>query len=304
LPHRPKRCEKEKQDRMKNILVTGSNGQLGNELRNISGKYPSFNMIFTDLPELDITERFTCESFIKKYNIDFLINCAAYTAVDKAESEAVLAYKLNSEAPAMLAELAATHQFTLLHISTDYVFNGRHYEPYTEQDTPNPASVYGKSKLEGELAILQSAANALIIRTSWLYSAYGHNFVKTILRLAKEKEELKIVYDQVGTPTYAADLATCILDILKNQQIEGQHIYNYSNEGVCSWYDFANAIIELSGLQCKVAPIRSTDYPTVAPRPSYSVLDKSRIKKDFKIQVPWWKDSLKQCLQKINNKID
>ncbi|MBE0664151.1 MAG: dTDP-4-dehydrorhamnose reductase [Bacteroidales bacterium] len=288
---------------MKNILVTGSNGQLGNELRNLSIHYPNFNMIFTDLPELDITERIACESFIKKHNIDFLINCAAYTAVDKAESEPELAFKLNKEAPAILTELAAKHHFTLVHFSTDYIFDGQHFEPYTEQDTPNPSSVYGKSKLEGETAILNSASCAIIIRTSWLYSAYGHNFVKTILRLAREKEIINIVYDQVGTPTYAADLAKCILDMLKSRKIEGQHIYNYSNEGVCSWYDFANAIIELRGLQCKIVPIRSADYPTAAPRPPYSVLDKSKIKKDVEIHIPWWKDSLALCLQFMQKQI-
>jgi len=284
---------------MKNILVTGSYGQLGNDLRNLSSHYPGFNMIFTDLPELDITDRIACESHIRNHKIDFLINCAAYTAVDKAESEPAPANKLNSEAPAMLAELAVKHHFTLVHISTDYVFNGLHFKPYTEQDIPDPASVYGKSKLEGEKAILQSAANAIIIRTSWLYSAYGHNFVKTILRLAKEKAELNVVYDQVGTPTYAADLAKCILDILKSNKIEGKHIYNYSNEGVCSWYDFACFIVESSGSDCKVFPIPSKEYPTPAPRPSYSVLNKSRIKQDFGIQIPWWQNSLSVCLQRI-----
>jgi dTDP-4-dehydrorhamnose reductase len=284
---------------MKNILVTGSNGQLGNELRNLSGHYPGFNMIFTDLPELDISDRIECESLIRKHNIDFLINCAAYTAVDKAESEPGLADKLNSEAPAMLAELAAKYNFALVHISTDYVFSGRHHKPYLETDNPDPEAVYGKSKLAGEEAILQSDAKALIIRTSWLYSAYGHNFAKTILRLAKEKQEIRVVFDQVGTPTYAADLAKAILDIVNRNNIRGQSIYNYSNEGVCSWYDFAISIIELSGSDCEVIPIRSEDYPTPAPRPSYSVLDKSKIKQDFQIRIPWWKESLNVCLQEL-----
>jgi dTDP-4-dehydrorhamnose reductase len=284
---------------MKNILVTGSNGQLGNELRNISSHYPGFNMIFTDLPELDITERLACESFIRKHNIDFLINCAAFTAVDKAESEPELAYKLNKEAPAMLAELAAKHNFILVHISTDYVFNGRHFEPYTEQDIPNAASVYGKSKLEGEQAIINSAANVIIIRTSWLYSAYGHNFVKTVLRLAKENKQIRIVFDQIGSPTYALDLANTILEIIEKQNIAGQGVYHYSNEGVCSWYDFARTIIELSGSDCEVVPIRSEDYPTPAPRPAYSVMDKGKIKHDFKIHIPWWKESLALCLKNM-----
>lgn len=284
---------------MKNILVTGSNGQLGNELRNISSHYPGFNMIFTDLPELDITERLECESFIRKYNIDFLINCAAYTAVDKAESEPELAYKLNKEAPVMLAELAVKNNFTLVHISTDYVFNGRHFEPYTEENSPKPASVYGKSKLEGEQAILHSSSNAIIIRTSWLYSAYGHNFVKTILRLAKENKQIRIVFDQIGSPTYAFDLANTILEIIEKKTISGQGVYHYSNEGVCSWYDFARTIIELAGSDCEVVPIRSEEYPTPAPRPAYSVMDKGKIKHGFKIQIPWWKDSLALCLKNM-----
>lgn len=284
---------------MKNILVTGSNGQLGNELRNLTSQYPGFNMIFTDLPELDITDRIACHSLIRKHNIEFLINCAAYTAVDKAESEPEPAFKLNKEAPAMLAELAAKLNFTLLHISTDYVFNGRHFKPYTEQDIPNPESVYGKSKLEGEQAIINSSANAIIIRTSWLYSAYGHNFVKTVLRLAKENKQIRIVFDQIGSPTYALDLANTILEIIGKQTIAGRGVYHYSNEGVCSWYDFAKTIIELSGSDCEVVPIRSKDYPTPAPRPAYSVMDKIKIKHDFKIHIPWWKESLALCLKNL-----
>lgn len=282
---------------MKNILITGSNGQLGNELRKLSRHYTGFNIIFTDLPELDITNRTACESLIRKHNIEFLINCAAYTSVDKAESEPELAFKLNKEAPAILSELATEHHFSLVHISTDYVFNGQHFEPYTEQNIPNPESVYGKSKLAGEQGILRSAANAIIIRTSWLYSAFGHNFVKTVLRLAKQNKHIKIVFDQIGSPTYSADLAKTILEIIENHNIKGRSIYHYSNEGVCSWYDFANAIIELSGLKCKVIPIRSNDFPTPASRPPYSVLDKAKIKQDFKIQIPWWKDSLKVYFQ-------
>jgi dTDP-4-dehydrorhamnose reductase len=284
---------------MKNILVTGSNGQLGNELRNISSHYPGFNMIFTDLPELDITEQAAMDTFILSNAIDFLINCAAYTAVDKAESEPEQAILINATAVGVLAQLAARHNFALVHISTDYIFSGRQYKPYLETDSSDPETVYGKSKLAGEESVLQSGANALIIRTSWLYSAYGHNFTKTILRLAKEKDEIRVVYDQVGTPTHAADLAKAILDIINRNNIRGQSIYNYSNEGVCSWYDFANAIIELNGLKCKVVPVRSKDYPTPAPRPPYSVLDKARIKKDFGIQIPWWKESLNVCLQRL-----
>ena len=285
----------------KKILVTGSNGQLGNELRKTSAQYPGFEIIFTDLPELDITDQYATDDFFKNQKPDFLINCAAYTAVDKAESEPEKADQINAKATALLAAGAARYNFKLVHISTDYVFNGQHYKPYTEDDATSPQSAYGRSKLAGEEAIRQSGAHSLILRTSWLYSAYGHNFVKTILRLAKERSEIKVVFDQVGTPTWAADLARCILSMIDKPQPERCSIYHYSNEGVCSWYDFAQTIIKTEGLNCRVLPVRSKEFPTPAPRPAFSVLDKSKIKKDFSVQIPWWQESLRKCLKRVNN---
>jgi dTDP-4-dehydrorhamnose reductase len=286
---------------IKRILVTGSNGQLGNELRKASGQYPGFKIIFTDLPELDITDQYATDVFFRNQKLDYLINCAAYTAVDKAESEPEKSDQINAKATALLAAGAARYNFKLVHISTDYVFNGQHYKPYTEDDATSPQSAYGKSKLAGEEAIRQSGAQSLILRTSWLYSAYGHNFVKTILRLAKERSEIKVVFDQVGTPTWAADLAKCILSMINKPQPERCSIYHYSNEGVCSWYDFAQTIIKSGGLNCRVLPVRSKEFPTPAPRPAYSVLDKSKIKKDFSVQIPWWQKSLRKCLKRVNN---
>jgi dTDP-4-dehydrorhamnose reductase len=284
---------------MKNILVTGSRGQLGNELRELAGNYPDLNIFFTDLPELDITNHQALNDFLKNHPVDFLINCAAYTAVDKAESEPQLAGLVNAKAVEMMAEAAVRKRFALIHISTDYIFSGQHYKPYLETDLPDPVSVYAKSKYKGEQAILDSGADALIIRTSWLYSPFGHNFVKTILRLSQEKEELRVVFDQIGTPTYAADLAKSILDIISGHIIKGVSVYNFTNEGVCSWYDFAETIVQESGLKCRIVPIRTSEYPTPAFRPPYSVLDKSKIKNDFQLQIPWWKDSLVKCLRRI-----
>lgn len=284
---------------MKHILVTGSNGQLGNELRVLSGSYPSLSFIFTDLPELDISNAESLNSFFEANKLDALINCAAYTAVDKAESEPEKAHLINAVAPGLLASAAEKHGFTLVHISTDYVFDGTNFKPYTESDGVNPVSAYGKSKLKGEQAILQTRANALIIRTSWLYSTFGHNFVKTIMRLGKERGELKVVADQIGTPTYAADLAAIIIYMIQTQNIEGKKIYNYSNEGACSWYDFACAIVQHANIPCRIQPIPSSDYPTPAPRPHYSVLDKAAIRKDFGLSIPWWYDSMKLCISNI-----
>jgi dTDP-4-dehydrorhamnose reductase len=281
---------------MKNILVTGSNGQLGSELRRLAAEFESVKFYFTDVPDLDISNESAIDDFLKLQPVDALINCAAYTAVDKAESEPEMAMLINATAPGILAAAAAKHGFTLVHISTDYVFDGCNFRPYAETDATGPVSAYGQSKLEGERAVFKSAANSLIIRTSWMYSEFGHNFVKTILRLAAEREELKVVFDQIGTPTYAADLARAILDILLNHQINGTHVYHYSNEGVCSWFDFARAIVDLADSRCRVIPIPSSGFPTPAPRPHYSVLDKSAIKADFGIEIPWWHDSLKTCM--------
>ena len=286
----------------KTILVTGSNGQLGRELLEISGRFPKLNFLFTDVAELDITKQAEIKKFLAENPVDLLINCAAYTAVDKAESEAEAAHLLNTVAPGLLAAEAASQGFAMIHISTDYVFSGQSYKPYTEADDPDPVSGYGKSKLGGEQAVLNSGANAMVIRTSWLYSAFGHNFLKTILRFGKEKPELKVVFDQIGTPTYAGDLAKCILDIISSHSIPKASVYHYSNEGVCSWYDFARAIAEYESLPCKIMPIRTSEYPTPAPRPAYSVLDKCKIKNDFGIEIPWWKDSIHHCLERLHAK--
>lgn len=285
---------------MKTVLVTGSNGQLGRELMEISGRYPKLNFLFTDVAELDIINQMDIRRFINKNPVDVLINCAAYTAVDKAESEPEAAHLVNTIAPGLLAAEAASKGFGMIHVSTDYVFSGQSYKPYLEADNPDPISEYGKAKLGGELAVLDSGARALVIRTSWLYSAFGHNFLKTILRLGKEKPELKVVFDQTGTPTYAADLATCILDIISSHHIPRASVYHFSNEGVCSWYDFAKVIVEHENLSCKVVPIRTHGFPTPAPRPLYSVLDKSKIKSDFGINIPWWKDGVVRCLKRLH----
>jgi len=282
---------------MKQILITGSNGQLGNEIKHLAGSFAGMEFIFTDLNELDISNTDDLKNFFKNKHIDFLINCAAYTAVDKAESEPEKAFLINAFAPALLAECAVEYGYILVHISTDYVFDGKSYKPYVESDPVNANSVYGKSKLEGEQAILKSKANALIIRTSWMYSIYGHNFVKTILRLVGEKQELKVVSDQAGSPTYAADLAKTILQIIESDSVTGTKIYHYSNEGICSWYDFANAIVKIAGLNCKILPVKTSDFPTAAARPHYSVMDKSAIKRDCNLEIPWWYDSLKVCIE-------
>jgi dTDP-4-dehydrorhamnose reductase len=278
------------------ILVTGSNGQLGNGLRELSDKYLGFKFLYTDLKELDIASEAGVNDLFNEFMPDAVINCAAYTAVDKAESEKNTAFLINSKAVEFLSKASARCGSFMVHISTDYIFDGKSYSPYFETDNPNPLSVYGKSKYAGELAILNYAAKALIIRTSWLYSEYGNNFVKTIRKLAKERDSLNVVYDQIGTPTYARDLAETILNILpKTISSSGVQIFNYSNEGVASWYDFAKAIVDLSGIKCKINPIRTTDYPQAAVRPFYSVLDKSKIKAKFSIEIPHWSDSLKEC---------
>lgn len=281
---------------MKEVLVTGSRGQLGRELEKVSGLFPDLNLHLTDLPELDVTSRQDLENFLSANRIDCLVNCAAYTAVDKAETDITKATRLNAEAPALLAEMAARFDLKLIHISTDYVYECSYTRPITETDNTIPLSVYGKTKLAGDHAILQSSADAIILRTSWLYSGFGHNFVKTIIRLAKEKDEIKVVNDQYGTPTWAADLAHCILYIIDNYNISGREIYNYSNEGICSWYEFAKAIVGLLKSECRVIPVSSAEYPQIALRPANSVLDKSKIKLAFQISIPTWEISLERCL--------
>lgn len=282
---------------MKNILVTGANGQLGQAITAMAAQYPDFQFFYTDKDTLDITSPEAVEAYFSGQTINAVINCAAYTAVDKAETDEEAAFLLNFQAPLTLAEAAAKHNSAFIHISTDYVFDGRHYRPYTEQNETSPQSIYGASKLRGEAAVLGYHPNAIIIRTSWLYSRYGVNFVLRMQELMKEKESLNVVYDQVGTPTYAPDLAAAILAILQHPEPAGG-IYHYSNEGVASWYDFAIAIKGLTGASCRISPVTSDAYPTAAKRPAYSVLNKEKIKSVFGISIPYWKDSLAVCLGK------
>ena len=285
------------------VLITGSNGQLGSEIRELSVFYRAVNFIFKDLPDLDICNFEELQNFVIKNNITAVINCAAYTAVDKAEEDEQIAKKVNAEGVSNIVKALQKVNGKLIHISTDYVFNGDHFLPYKESDPVSPIGVYGKTKRAGELAVLNSDIDSIVIRTSWLYSSYGNNFVKTMLRLGNEKENLGVIFDQVGTPTYARDLAKTCLEILCGDNSEdiskNGSLYHYSNEGVASWYDFAISIMELGVKNCKVNPIQTKDYPTLAKRPQYSVLNKSKIKIDFKIEIPYWRDSLKECIKKI-----
>ncbi len=284
---------------MANILVTGANGQLGSELRKI-GFTALDEVFFTDVAELDITSYEAVAKFVEEHDIDTIINCAAYTAVDKAEDEPELAAKINTEAVANLAKVANKQDCLLIHVSTDYVFNGMGEKPYTEKNNPCPVSVYGKTKLAGEEAIKKSGCLHIIIRTAWLYSTFGNNFVKTILRLAGERPELTVVSDQVGSPTYAEDLARAIVTIMEDDNrgmCEG--IYHFSDEGVCSWYDFACEIVRISGLPCQVKPVTTAEYPTKTRRPAYSVLDKTKIKQTFGVSVPHWQESLAACMKEL-----
>lgn len=285
------------------ILVTGSNGQLGNELKLLASAYPDHKFIFTDVAELDITSEPDVEQCVKEEQPSVIINCAAYTAVDKAEQEDNLAFLINATAVGNLARAASKYGALLIHISTDYVFDGKGHKPYMEDAPTNPVSLYARSKHAGEQQVQSYSNKAIIIRTSWLYSEFGNNFVKTIMKYGKERGQLNIVFDQTGTPTYARDLAKTILDIIQKQQVfNGVEVFNYSNEGVTSWYDFAKAIIELSGIACKINPIETKEYPLPAIRPYYSVFNKSKIKQRFQIEIPYWRDSLKECIQKMEQK--
>ncbi len=285
------------------ILVTGAYGQLGNELKMLSAEYPEWQFLFTDADTLDITDAFTVQSFFDRNKPDFVINCAAYTAVDKAENDVETAEKVNALAPELLAKATAETGAKLIHISTDYVFDGTSHLPYSESDAINPVSVYGKTKLDGEERTLAANQQTMIIRTSWLYSSFGNNFVKTMLRLGRERGLLNVVFDQVGTPTYAADLASVILFIIAGAEAKPEDfvpgVYHYSNEGVASWYDFAKTIFELSEMNVRVNPVRSDLFPTAAKRPAFSVLDKTKIKTTFCAEIPYWKDSLEICLGKL-----
>ncbi len=293
-------------DSMSNILVTGSHGQLGSEIRTIvydnPKEYLEQKFFFTAKDTLDIRDRDAIESFIKDSSIDIIINCTAYTSVDSAEDNIIMADAINREAVRELALLSREYGIELIHISTDYLFDGNSHRPYTEDMQSNPQGIYSKTKLAGEQELRQvNPPNATIIRTSWIYSSFGANFVKTMLRLGRDKDELSVVFDQIGTPTYARDLAQTILWIIKNpiKPKDGVAIYHYSNEGVASWYDFAKAIFEFSGIRCKVNPIETYQYPTPAKRPYYSILNKAKIKKDYNLEIPYWRDSLKECLSKI-----
>jgi len=282
------------------ILVTGSNGQLGSELKELAPKYKEHSFVFTDIDELDITSKKAINSFFKSDKFDLLINCAAFTAVDKCETEKKAARRLNVLAVRNLAIACADNDMSIIHISTDYVYDGNHYMPYKESDFTNPESYYGITKLEGEEVVDEFAKNGVIIRTSWLYSSFGSNFVKTILKHANAKDELKVVYDQIGTPTYAHDLAVVILDNVKKlKNIDGIELFNFSNEGVSSWYDFAKEIVDIKGIDCIITPIETKDYPLPAARPKYSILNKSKIKEQLDSAIPYWKDSLKVCLNKL-----
>ena len=284
---------------MINILVTGSNGQLGNELRKLKSGSPDFNFVFTDIAELDITNLAAIEAIMKAEAITVIINCAAYTAVDKAETATEAAYRINADAPGYLAIAAFKFNALLVHISTDYVFSGEGFRPYTENFPCDPRSTYGTSKLKGELAVIGSGCRYVIIRTAWLYSAFGNNFIKTVRKYGRERGHLNMIYDQIGTPTHAADLAGTILTIMKNSKDKKSDIYHYTNEGVCSWYDFALEILSQSGIACTVSPINTEEYPLPAVRPFYSVLNKGKIKHDFGITIPHWKDSLTRCLKEL-----
>lgn len=287
---------------MFNILVTGLNGQLGSEIQEFSSQYP-YKFYFTDKKKLDIINVDDVRKFITKNNINTIINCAAYTAVDKAEDEEELADKINHLAVKNLAQISKDKNIKLIHVSTDYVFNGKNYKPYKENDITNPQSIYGHTKLDGENAMIDiNPKNSIIIRTSWLYSSYGNNFVKTMLRLGKEKKELGVIYDQIGTPTYAKDLAKTILYIFPNIHNTKVEIYNYSNEGVLSWYDFTKEIMKMAKLDCKITPIETKDYKTTVVRPHYSLLSKSKIKNQFNITIPFWKDSLDRCLSELGER--
>ncbi len=283
---------------MRNILVTGSNGQLGKAINIASHQLNDFNFFFTDVEELDITSNVNLGQFIKENQINFIINCAAYTAVDKAESDKEKAFLINVKAVEYLANHAKMNNAALLHISTDYVFDGNSQLPYTETDQPNPNSYYGYTKHQAELKIQECANKAVIIRTSWLYSEFGNNFVKTMIKLGTERENLGVIDDQFGSPTYASDLANVILKLIQ-RNIKGIEVYNYSNEGSCTWYEFAKTIFEIKNINCQLNPITTEEYPTAAARPKYSLLDKTKIKKTLQITVPNWKDSLKLCLKNI-----
>ncbi len=281
-----------------NILVTGCNGQLGNEIQRLEKTLPTHTFFNTDVDELDITDQMAVEQFVAQNAIDGIVNCAAYTAVDKAESNKELCTSLNTVAPAYLAAAVEKRNGWIIHISTDYVFDGTKHTPYVETDTPCPNSVYGSTKLAGELGVRKFCKRAMIIRTAWLYSAYGNNFVKTMMRLGREKEQLGVIFDQIGTPTYARDLARVIMTAIEKGV--RPDVFHFSNEGVISWYDFTKAIHRIAGIdKCHVKPLHTSEYPTAASRPAYSVLDKTKIKEAYDIEIPYWEESLADCMKEL-----
>lgn len=281
-----------------NILITGCNGQLGNEMQLLEKENPQHKYFNTDVAQLDITNPEAIEEFVSNNAIDIIVNCAAFTAVDKAESSQELCHLLNAKAPEYLAAAVAKRGGYLVQVSTDYVFDGTNHTPYTEDEATCPNSVYGSTKLEGEKLAMAACANTMIIRTAWLYSTFGNNFVKTMIRLGKEKPELGVIFDQIGTPTYAGDLAAAIMAAINHGIVPG--IYHFSNEGVISWYDFTKAIHRIAGItSCHVKPLHTAEYPTPAARPHYSVLDKTKIKQTYGIEIPYWEESLEKCVAKL-----
>lgn len=283
-----------------NILVTGCNGQLGNEMQLLEREYPQHTYFNTDIAELDITNQLAVNDFINRNEVDGVVNCVAYTAVDKAETDKELCTSVNTVAPAYLAAAIEKRGGWLIQVSTDYVFDGTHHLPYKETDTPAPDSVYGSTKLAGELGVSRFCKRSMIIRTAWLYSTFGNNFVKTMLRLGRERTELGVVFDQIGTPTYARDLAKMIMIAIEKGIEPG--VFHYSNEGVTSWFDFTKAIHRIAGVNgCKVKPIHTSDYPTPANRPAYSVLDKTKIKNTYNVEIPYWEESLQECIELLKD---
>ncbi len=283
---------------MKNILITGANGQLGNEMRVLSEENKEYTYFFTDVAELDICNEQAVMDFVKANDIHVIVNCAAYTAVDKAEENIEFCTKLNADAVGYLAKAAEANQAEFIQISTDYVFDGTAHTPYRETEPTCPNSVYGSTKLAGEQNALTLCSRSMVIRTAWLYSTFGNNFVKTMIRLGKERDTLGVIFDQIGTPTYARDLACAIYAAIRQGVTPG--VYHFSNEGVCSWYDFTKAIHRLAGIKdCKVNPLHTEEYPTPAKRPHYSVLDKTKIKNTYHIEIPYWMDSLQSCIAQL-----
>ena len=287
------------------ILVTGCTGQLGQSIQSLETDYPGYEFLFADRQQLDLSNETSIANFFQHKTFKIIINCAAYTSVDKAESESELANQVNHLAVKQLARIAKESHTKLIHISTDYVFSGKNYRPYVETDEVAPQGVYGKTKLQGDEALQKILkTNAIIIRTSWVYSEYGNNFLKTMLKLGQERDSLQVIFDQIGTPTYAKDLAKAIMSIVQNEQFIlmnfKTNILHFSNEGLCSWYDFAKAIFEFQNIECQVSPIETKDYPTPAERPHYSVLNKTKIKQMFDLTISYWKDSVEECLTMLH----